>query len=386
VRILGKGKTAQAINKLYPNAVMYEEKDIEQYNSNSEELTIVSPGIPPSSQLVQNTKNLISEYDLFSDVMPYNIWISGTNGKTTTTQMLQSLLEEKGSICGGNIGMPLANMNTKVNIWILETSSFTLHYTTKAKPNLYILLPISEDHISWHGTFAEYEKSKLKPLEKLEEGEIAIIPSKYKDYPTNGYKICYDNNKDLANYFNIQINSISFKDPFLMDALLALSVTKILFDEVDYKKINSFKQDIHKIEEFQDIKNRIWIDDSKATNIDATIQALKSYNHKKIFLILGGDDKGANMKPLFKELQQYDIELFLIGANRKKLHNLSNQYNIANTEVVYLEKAVNMISQNSRFKIQNCVAILSPAAASFDQFQSYKHRGEEFKRIVYTLS
>jgi len=381
LRVLGKGKTALAIKDKFDDVVLYDDNDIDIYDINSDELTIVSPGIPPYNKMVQNTKNKISEYDLFVDKMPYSIWISGTNGKTTTTQMLQHILKDKGSVCGGNIGTPLANMDNTKPIWILETSSFTLHYTKKAKPNIYILLPISEDHISWHGSYREYEKAKLKPLDNLKEGEIALIPSKYKDYPTNGYKVCYSCVEDLETIFNIDSKKIDFKEPFLIDALLSLSVSRILFDEVDYSLINSFRQDAHKLEEFYDSKNRLWIDDSKATNVDATIQALKSYKDKKIYLILGGDDKGANLNSLFIYMKKYDIEIFAIGANSEKIIELSNIYNIDVNLSNTLEKAILQIS--NKFDNKNgAIALLSPAAASLDQFNSYKHRGEEFKKNI----
>lgn len=386
MRILGKGKTALAIKKLYKDATMYDDEDMAKFDVYSEEMTVVSPGIPPHNKLVQNTKNLVSEYDLFSDIMPYSIWISGTNGKTTTTQMLQHLLEDKGSICGGNIGTPLANMDKSANIWILETSSFTLHYTVKAKPNIYILLPISEDHLSWHGNFKEYEKSKLKPLDNLKEGEIAIIPSKYKDYPTNGYKICYENVSDLEEHFDLNSKLIDFKEPFLIDAMLSLAVTRILFDEVNYKKINTFTQDSHKLEEFKDSWNRVWVDDSKATNIDATIQALKGYGNKKIYLILGGDDKGVNLEPLFQELQRYKLEIFCIGTNKMRLNQLANDFKIKSHISHTVENSVKLIHKSLKSTLDDSVALLSPAAASFDQFKSYKHRGEEFKKFVMNLS
>ncbi len=380
MRILGRGKTALAIQEKYPQALLFDDNHCENFDINSSEPTVVSPGIPPHNQLVKNTKNQISDYDLFKDVMPYNIWISGTNGKTTTTQMLQHLLEDKGSICGGNIGLPIALMDTTAKIWILETSSFTLHYTSKAKPNLYILLPISEDHISWHGNFEEYEKAKLKPLENLQSDDIAIVPAKYKDYKTLGKIVTYEDSKSLAKEFGIENNKINFKEPFLLDALLALVTKKILFNEIDYDKINSFVQDAHKLEEFEDTKKRVWIDDSKATNIDATIQALKSYKNKNILLILGGDDKGANLTPLFEELIKYNIQIFSIGSNAIRLEELSAKYdlkcNISNT----LEKAVEDIDKV--YNDPSFIAMLSPAAASLDQFDSYKHRGCKFKEYV----
>ena len=86
MRILGKGKTALAVKEVYPDAILYDDKDINSYETNSDEITVVSPGIPPHNQLVKNSKNIMSDYDLFYEDMPFSIWISGTNGKTTTTQ------------------------------------------------------------------------------------------------------------------------------------------------------------------------------------------------------------------------------------------------------------------------------------------------------------
>lgn len=383
MRILGKGKTASAIKDIYNDAKMYDDSDKDSFDLNSDELTVVSPGIPPSNYLVKNSKNLVSEYDLFESTMPFNIWISGTNGKTTTTQMLQFILKDKGSVCGGNIGTPLASLDNKSKIWILETSSFTLHYTTIAKPNIYILLPISDDHCSWHGSFKEYEQSKLKPLKNMQKDDIAIIPSYYKSYKTDAKVYTYENSKDLSKLFNIDINKIKFKEPFLLDSLLALSIEKMLFDKISYEKINKFIQDSHKLEEFKDRKERLWIDDSKATNIDATIQALKTYKDKKIYLILGGDDKDANLEPLFKELLKYDVEIFAIGKNTEKLNSLSLTYNLISKKMYELKDAVKEIDKKLD-KVS--VSLLSPAAASLDQFNSYKERGEKFKEFVNSLT
>jgi len=384
MRILGLGKTALAIKEAYPDAKMYDDKNKDEYNKDSEELTIVSPGIPPHNQLVQDTKNLISEYDLFADKMPFSIWISGTNGKTTTTQMLQHILSESNSQCGGNIGLPLAKMDTTKNIWILETSSFTLHYTNKAKPNIYVLLPISDDHLSWHGSFKEYEKAKLKPLDFMTNKDIAIIPSRFKDYKTDAKTIYYESSEDLAEQFYLDSKSVKFKEPFLMDALLSLAVSKIITNEIKYNKINSFIQDPHKLEEFRDNKKRLWIDDSKATNIDATMQALKTYKHNYIYLIVGGDDKGADLIPLFEELVNYNITLYIIGRNSDRLDELSKQYNINRKKLITLKNAINEINDDYT-SLNNSVAILSPAAASLDQFSSYKDRGEKFKEFVYSF-
>jgi UDP-N-acetylmuramoylalanine--D-glutamate ligase len=384
IRVLGKGLTAQAIAKRFENVILYDESDFASYDTQSFDATIVSPGIPPFNKMVRQANNIQSDYDLFLDVMPFSVWISGTNGKTTTTQMIQHLLEKYGSVCGGNIGIPIATLNEKAPIWVLETSSFTLHYTKKARPNLYILLPISQDHISWHESFEAYEASKLKAMDNMQEGEIAIIPKAYEHYTTMATKIVYETSDDLIEFFNFNKEALHFKEPFLLDAVLAMAVGKILFDEADYTLMNKFKLDPHKVEPFYDAKKRLWIDDSKATNIDATMAALKAYNDKQlIYLILGGDDKGALIEPLFQLLAQKNTEVFAIGSNEDKLMHLSQQYNIKCYTCNSLENAVNAIH---KVHTSDSIALLSPAAASLDQFRSYKHRGEVFKESVKRLS
>jgi len=388
MRILGKGKTALAIKDIYKDAKLYDDSDLDIYDKDSTELTIVSPGIPPHNKIVKNTLNKISDYDLFltsiynkeqKDI--FSIWISGTNGKTTTTQMCEHLLRDDNFIAAGNIGLPLAKAYQEDKNLILETSSFTLHYTSYAKPNIYILLPISEDHISWHGDFHEYEQSKLKPIYSLYEGEVAIVPHKYKDIKTDGFLITYKDSIDLASKLDIDINKVDFKEPFLLDALLALSMSKILFDRVDYNKINSFVQDPHKLEEFKDQNNRVWVDDSKATNIDATIQAIKTYQDKTIHLILGGDDKGASLDPLFEIIKKNNITIYSIGKNKDKIIKLSNDNNIKSFLCHDIKTAVKQIKSQYNTN-NNEIAILSPAAASLDQYSSYKQRGTDFKENV----
>ena len=392
ITLFGYGITTKAIATKFKNCKIFDDKIEKSYkkggnsfypsssfNPKKSKIEIPSPGIPPSHPLIKRAKNLISEYDFFYKNSPFSIWITGTNGKTTTTSMLHHLLKERGAVSGGNIGTPLANLNKKAPIWILETSSFTLHYTKRAKPNIYIILPIKEDHISWHKSFKAYEEAKLKPLSLMSEGDIAILPKKYKKIKSSAFKIYYKNSKDLANYFEIDKKRITFKEPFLLDSLLALAVTKILFDEVDYNLINSFQIGNHKLEEFRDSKNHLWVNDSKATNIDATIEAVKRYKKRKIYLILGGEDKGVDLKPLFKFLKSFDVEIFAIGKNSKKIVKFSKEIKKRVTNSKTLKRAIKEIS---KIHNQKSVALLSPACASFDQFNSYKERGDKFKELV----
>lgn len=394
--LFGYGKTTGAIAKKFGNCKIYDDSfdEVNEFGTNvmipmiefdetKSDLEIPSPGIPPTHPMVRRAKNLMSEYDLFADTMPFSIWISGTNGKTTVTGMVQKLLEKRGSVAGGNVGTPLAALDEKADIWVLETSSFTLHYTNRAKPNIYVLLPITPDHVEWHGSFEAYEEAKLKPLETLKEGEMAIVPAKYKDTPTDGFLVPYGDEKDLAEYFGIELEKIEFKNPFLIDAVIALGVSKALFNEIDYELINSYVVDPHKQEELTDKKGRLWVDDSKATNPDATLQALKTYEDRKIHIILGGDDKGADLSSLFEALEKQQPTVYAIGKNANKIYDYCQNRNIESYLCGFLEVAVSKIDEN----LQNSeVAILSPAAASIDQFQSYKERGEKFQSFIKNLS
>lgn len=381
IRVLGKGLTAKGIKNRFPEAILYDDRDFNLYDQNSNDITIVSPGIPPYNEMVLNAKNIQSDYDLVN--MPFSIWISGTNGKTTTTQMIQHLLENKGALYGGNIGTPICSLDESAPIWILETSSFTMHYIKKAKPNLYVLLPISEDHISWHGTYEAYQEAKLKPLSLMKEGEIAIIPEQFASYPTQAHTLTYKDSDDLCEKLDIDKRKIQFDEPFLLDALLALVCQKVIFDEVNYDLINKFTIDPHKIEKVYDESKRLWINDSKATNVDATINALVPYQKEQIHLILGGDDKGANLEPLFNFIRNMNIEIYIIGSNAKRLIEYSSKFNLKFTECKILDKAVEKIDRKHD---KNSLAILSPAAASLDQFTSYSARGNLFKELVKNLS
>lgn len=395
--LFGYGLTTKAIaKKLGGGCTFYDDKCEKTYidednntihpstlfNPNESNLEVTTPSLPPKHPLIQKAKNLLSEYDYFDAVMPFSIWISGTNGKTTTTQMLTYILKKRGAINGGNIGTPLADLDTHAPIWILESSSFTLHHTHVASPDIYLLLPITPDHLDWHGTPEEYEADKLRPLLTMKEGELALVPKGLNLPKTNAYVVEYDSDAFLCDYFNLDASKLDYKGAFLQDALLSLAITKVLFDETDYALLNTFTRDAHRQEELLDAQGRLWVNDSKATNLDATIQAIKGYADKHIHLILGGDDKGVDLTPLFEQMKTLNLTLYAIGANSDKLLNLAKRYNIVNIPSLTIENAIyNIDTEHTK----ESVALLSPAAASFDQFKSYKHRGETFMKIVENL-
>lgn len=390
--LFGYGKTTSSLSKsggwkIYDDKFKEKQKDefgnlllpVSEFDPNKSELEIPSPGFPRNHTLIQNAKNLISEYDYFKDSSAVKIWISGTNGKTTTTQMTELLLRDESAVMGGNIGEPLANLDNKAKFWILETSSFTMHYTKFAYPKIYALLPITPDHLSWHGGFDEYEKAKLKPLSMMDENCTAILPKKYVQIATKAKIYFYENEADLAKICGVNLSDIKFDVPFLMDALIALCVSKFTINQTDVNLINTFKIDKNRIEEFKDKFDRLWVNDTKATNLDATIQALRRYKNKKIHLILGGDDKGVDLKPLFENFKELNLTLYIIGSNTNKLMVLASDFNIKAVKCEFLEKAVENINLNLQI---DEVALLSPACASLDQFSSYEERGNRFKEFV----
>jgi len=370
--------TDEMDNTIYPSSM---------FDPDNSSLEITTPSLPPKHPLIQKARNLLSEYDYFLSPKrdkPVTVWISGTNGKTTTTQMLTHLLAHRGALSGGNIGTPLAELDPKAPLWILESSSYTLHHTRVAAPDIYLLLPITPDHLNWHGTPEAYEADKLRPLRTMKEGSLALVPEGLTLPKSDAWIVTYDSHAFLETFFDLDSTQLHYKAAFLQDALLALAVTRTLFDEADYALLNRFTLDHHRQEEIRDIHGRLWVNDSKATNVDATIQAIHTYSDSdKIHLILGGDDKGVDLAPLMDMIASRSIEVYAIGSNTDTLVSLSQTRSIPCHPCQQLDNAVSLIDQ----KLQpRETALLSPAASSLDQFSSYAKRGTLFMEMVQGIS
>jgi len=410
ISFFGYGLTTKAIaRKLGGNCTFYDDNCTEPYTDDQgnmilpsadfdpekSDLEILTPSIPPHHPLLKKAKTPISEYDHFltqhptpithhqppitNHPKPFTIWISGTNGKTTTTQMLTHILAKRGAVYGGNIGVPLADLDPKSPIWVLESSSYTLHHTRHASPDIYLLLPITPDHLDWHGTPKQYEADKLRPLLTMREGELALVP-KGLDLPkTDAWVVEYDSNTFLEAFFDLDSSQLRYKAAFLQDALLSLAVTRTLFDETDYERLNDFQLDHHRQEEITDHLGRLWVNDSKATNVDASIQAINTYHDRPIRLILGGDDKGVDLTPLMDLIATKSITLYTVGSNNDKLTSMAQERGIPVQSCHTVAEAIKMIDHSLT---ANEVALLSPAASSLDQFPSYVKRGELFMKMV----
>jgi len=277
----------------------------------------------------------------------------------------------------------LAEMDASANIWVLESSSYALHHTRVVSPDIYLLLPITPDHLDWHGDAKNYEADKLRPLLNMEEGQLALVPAGLNLPKSDAWIVEYDNDEFLEDFFELDSSKLRYKAAFLQDALLSLAISRTLFDQVDYDLLNDFKMDHHRQEEIRDSRGRLWVNDSKATNVDASVQAINTYDDKHIHLILGGDDKGVDLNVFMDMIANRDITVYAVGTNTDRLSQMSKDREISHSACFHLEDAISVIDANMK---NDEIVLLSPAASSLDQFPSYVKRGELFMKLVSNLS
>ncbi|WP_121020411.1 UDP-N-acetylmuramoyl-L-alanine--D-glutamate ligase [Helicobacter vulpis] len=359
------------------------------FNPAHSSLEIISPGIPPHHPLVLASHHLCSEYDYIAQIKtpPPSCFVSGTNGKSTTTEMLGLLCAPYGAQVGGNIGTPLIELED-APLWILETSSFSLHYTKHYAPDFYVLLPLAQDHVSWHGSYGNYVRAKLKPLCLMAPSSPVWLEARLQDHPLVRQVsqkpdkpdfIFYENSAHLADRMGLEISKVRFEEPFLLDALLALSAAKAACGEVDYDRLNTYTLQPHRLEIFQDALARTWVNDSKATNVDATLKALARFQDRFVHLIVGGDTKQVDLTPLFEVLARMQTRIYTIGASAQQMSQMAREYGVSALRCGDVASAVRAIKACLK---PDQVALLSPSAASLDQFKSYQERGDLFKACV----
>ncbi|MBR6612541.1 MAG: UDP-N-acetylmuramoyl-L-alanine--D-glutamate ligase, partial [Campylobacter sp.] len=175
------------------------------------------------------------------------------------------------------------------------------------------------------------------------------------------------------------IGRIDFRVPFLMDAIMALCIESIIFSRCSIDLLNKFIIEPHKLEELKDAKGRLWVNDTKATNIDASLQALARYEGSKIHIILGGDDKGVSIEKVVATAAKQGATIYAIGSNCDDIEKMGNKFGAKVFNAKELYNAVNLIDKEMNI---DDVALLSPACASLDQFSSYAHRGDKFKEFI----
>lgn len=377
---------------------------------------IISPGVPTNSEIIQIAKskniNVISEIEFASQFCEGKIIaITGTNGKTTTTSLIGHLLSTAGikNFVAGNIGNAFSNIADIIKpdeYAVLEVSSFQLDLIKSFKPFIAAILNITPDHLDrYDNDLIKYAKSKQRIYENQTQDDFLIINIDSKILVENLNQIfskvfrfsikqelndgCFlsaDNiifRENSQNVFSYNIENIFIKGQHnLQNVMCAVIVGKILQinDEKIKDALASFKGVEHRIEFIRTINGVSYYNDSKATNVDSVIVALKSFNNP-ILLILGGRDKGNDYSLIENLVREKVKKIYAIGESAQKVFDYFNK--IVETQICKDFQEIAEYSLKDADK--NDVILLSPACASFDMFNNYEHRGKVFKEIVNKL-
>ena len=345
----------------------------------------------------------------------FYIGVTGTNGKSTTTALIHHILAASGkkSNLGGNIGTPVLDLPQSDNdtIYTLELSSYQLDLLQKYTFNIAILLNITHDHISRHGTYQNYINAKKKIFAHQTKKDIAIISVDHKNtngiyqellkaknqniIPISKSKILETGVSVLGNMlYNKLNNAYSVYELSVPTALLgahnaeniaaafAASYSLNIPSEKIIAAIENFKGLPHRMELvlLRKKDNVKFINDSKATNTVSAQCALTTF--KKIHWIAGGLSKEEDWDKLLKTVNDNITHTYLVGQDRDKIAKILKNYNVEYTISVTLEKALEDIAKNIT---KNSVILLSPACASFDQWKSFEYRGNKFRQLVKEL-
>ncbi len=383
------------------------------------DLVVKNPGVPmnikPLKRAVDLGIKVITEVEIaFLFVKAPIIGITGTNGKTTTTALLGEIFKEAGKkvYVAGNIGVPLCDIAEKATAdsWIVaELSSFQLEGIENFKPQISLILNISEDHMDRHGTLAEYLEAKKNIFKKQEETEYCVLnyddPLLKKISQEEQVKarlLFFSRQRKLKNGIYIKDEHIVIgKDKKILSvcpvAELALPGTHNLENALAAtaaafaagikpasigKTLNTFKGVAHRLERADTFKGVTFINDSKGTNVEATLKALGSFP-QPIILIAGGKDKGAEFDVLADHIKEKVKHLIILGETKEKIARAVESKGFSRySRVKDLEEAVEKAYQLAE---EGDLVLLSPACASWDMFNNYEERGEAFKRAVKSM-
>jgi UDP-N-acetylmuramoylalanine--D-glutamate ligase len=351
---------------------------------------VLAPGInlEKNKNLVNFKKKIITDLDLFylTNNKSKTIVVTGTNGKSTTCKLLEHLLKNnkfKISL-GGNIGTPILDLkNIKNSYVIIEASSFQLFHSKFICPDFALFLNLTNDHLDWHGTMSKYLNSKLKIFNLQTRNHFAIINNQFKNiFIKKKYLsklIVPDNkkykkikNKIKNNYLTSNINDENMCFIYTVSKLLGIKDTPFI------NTMKSFKGLPHRFEIFLKKKNITFINNSKATSFIATQSALSSL--KNIYWILGGLPK-KNDKINLSKYKKNIIKCYLIGKNIQFFKNQIKGKLLFSITKDLKNSLIQILKDNKLQKYNEKSILLSPSAASFDQFKSFEHRGNEFKKI-----
>jgi len=380
-----------------------------------QDLIVVSPGVPVDVPLLEQARAqgipVIGEIELAARFLKGRIVaITGSNGKTTTTALTGEVLSMGGweSLVGGNIGtaaISLVDESTDDSYLVLEVSSFQLETVQSFHPLIAVVLNITPDHLDRHNTFQAYVDAKARIFENQTSEDFAVLNA---DDPTcvglagrtKARKIWFSRKQEVEAGAFLRHNKIVWRDgdereimPVseiklkgahnLENVLAAVCAGMLVQTEPSRirRAVQDFKAVEHRLEYVATVRGVEFYNDSKATNVDATIKALESFP-ANIHLILGGKDKGSDYTVLKPLLQERARRVYTIGAAAEKIEShLGGIVEVMRAGT--LDAAVKRAAASAQ---AGDVVLLAPACASFDQFENYEHRGRVFKQTVQALA
>src|SRR6267142_2061791 len=381
-----------------------------------QDLIVVSPGVPFDAPQLEQARALgepvIGEVELAAQFLSGPIVaITGANGKTTTTTLAGEIIAagKFPTLVGGNIGTPAISFadQARPDTWtVLEVSSFQLETIVSFRPRIGVILNITPDHLDRHKTFANYINAKARIFENQQVGDFTVLNA---DDPTTAgladrtraQLVWFSRKKEVEKGSFVRGGHVLFRDgksereimplseiPLkgahnLENVLAGVSIGALVGCQPGQirEAVRNFKAVEHRLEFVAKVAGVDYYNDSKATNVDATIKALESFP-ANIHLILGGKDKGSDYTVLNDLLRQRVKRVYTIGAAAEKIESHIK----GAAEVVHAETLDNAIRCATAVAQPGDIVLLAPACASFDQFQSYNHRGRVFKEVVYALA
>lgn len=381
-----------------------------------QDLIVVSPGVPvDASPLVQaraSGEPVIGEIELAAQHLPGPIVaITGSNGKTTTTTLTGEILSAGGlpTLVGGNIGTPAISLVAQAKpetVVVLEVSSFQLETIQTFRPQVAVVLNVTPDHLDRHRTFQAYVDAKARVFENQQSSDFAVLNEDDQTCVALGNRtraqaFWFSRKKEVKQGAWVRDGQILFRErsgqreimltsdiplkgAHNVENVLAAVCAGALMGcsaESIRKAVRDFKAVEHRLEYVATVKGVEYYDDSKATNVDATIKALESFP-ANIHLILGGKDKGSDYTVLNDLLRQRVKRVYTIGAAAQKIESHIK----GTTDIIHAETLDNAVRRAAAVAQAGDIVLLAPACASFDQFQSYNHRGRVFKEVVHSLA
>jgi UDP-N-acetylmuramoylalanine--D-glutamate ligase len=385
-----------------------------------QDLIVVSPGVPVDAPQLVQARNLgepvIGEIELAAQFLAGSIVaITGANGKTTTTSLAGEIVAAGNfpTLVGGNIGTPAISFVDQAgsSTWtVLEVSSFQLETIVEFRPRIAVILNITPDHLDRHKTFANYVNAKARILENQRTDDFSVLNADDATTAglasrTRGQVFWFSRKKEVEKGAFVRGPQIYFRDgrgereimPVaevrlkgahnLENVLAGVSIGMIVGCQPGEirEAVRNFKAVEHRLEFVARVAGVDYYNDSKATNVDATVKALEAFPADippHLHLILGGKDKGSDYSVLNELLRQRVKRVYTIGAAAAKIESQI----LGATEIDHVETLENAVRRASESAVAGDVVLLAPACASFDQFQSYEHRGRVFKETVHAMA